>query len=204
MGNNTFNLDRLTEIVTKKYSQSLSGIDLDSGDDEDMVNSLSQMSEELENLLNEEVSVKPTIGFINESNNKNPEYIYEGDSGFDLRANLNQTITLKPLERFLVPTGLKFQISEGFEVQVRPRSGLAAKQGLSVLNTPGTVDQGYTGEVKVILVNLSNDTVSVNHGDRIAQAVVCPVLTKKTINLTEVKSVSNTDRGDGGFGSTGK
>jgi dUTP pyrophosphatase len=204
MGNNTFNLDRLTEIVTKKYSQSLSGIDLDSGDDEDMVNSLSQMSEELENLLNEEVSVKPTIGFINESNNKNPEYIYEGDSGFDLRANLNQTITLKPLERFLVPTGLKFQIPEGFEVQVRPRSGLAAKQGLSVLNTPGTVDQGYTGEVKVILVNLSNDTVSVNHGDRIAQAVVCPVLTKKTINLTEVKSVSNTDRGDGGFGSTGK
>lgn len=204
MDNNTFNLDRLTEIVTKKYSQSLSGIDLDSGDDEDMVNSLSQMSEELENLLNEEVSVKPTIGFINESNNKNPEYIYEGDSGFDLRANLNQTITLKPLDRFLVPTGLKFQIPEGFEVQVRPRSGLAAKQGLSVLNTPGTVDQGYTGEVKVILVNLSNDTVSVNHGDRIAQAVVCPVLTKKTINLTEVKSVSNTDRGDGGFGSTGK
>ena len=104
----------------------------------------------------------------------------------------------------MVPTGLSFEIPVGYEIQVRPRSGLAAKQGLSVLNSPGTVDQGYTGEVKVILVNLSNDTVTINHGERIAQAVLCPVITKRTATLKSLTQIHSTDRGDGGFGSTGK
>ena len=144
------------------------------------------------------------LGFKNVSNNQDPEYIYEGDSGFDLRANLTEPVTLKPLERYMVPTGLSFEIPVGYEIQVRPRSGLAAKQGLSVLNSPGTVDQGYTGEVKVILVNLSNDTVTINHGERIAQAVLCPVITKRTATLKSLTHIHSTDRGDGGFGSTGK
>ena len=103
----------------------------------------------------------------------------------------------------MVPTGLHFKIPEGYELQVRPRSGLAAKQGLTVLNTPGTVDQGYRGEVKVILVNISNDTTTIQHGDRIAQAVLCPVLTKRTAKLQIITDLETTDRGSGGFGSTG-
>ena len=141
----------------------------------------------------------------NTSKNQNPEYQKDGDSGFDLRADLDHHIHLEPLERKLIPTGLYFEIPVGFEIQVRPRSGLAIKQGLTVLNTPGTVDRDYRGEVKIILINLSNETVMVEPGDRIAQAVLSPVTTKETVNITMVDEINtNTDRGAGGFGSTGK
>lgn len=199
---NNFNYEKLTKIVTEKYGNSM--VDLNNLSYEDLTSELDVLSDELQSMLLENTVNNIVLGFINKSTNQDPEYIYEGDSGFDLRANLQSPITLGPLERELVPTGLYFQIPEGFEIQVRPRSGLAAKQGLSVLNTPGTVDQGYTGEVKVILVNLSNEKQIINHGDRIAQAVLCPVLTKRTATLTKVADLSQTDRGEGGFGSTGK
>lgn len=199
---NNFNYEKLTKIVTEKYGNSM--VDLNNLSYEDLTSELDVLSDELQNMLLQNTVNKIELGFINKSTNQDPEYIYEGDSGFDLRANLQSPITLGPLEREMVPTGLYFQIPEGFEIQVRPRSGLAAKQGLSVLNTPGTVDQGYTGEVKVILVNLSNEKQIINNGDRIAQAVLCPVLTKRTATLTKVADLSQTDRGEGGFGSTGK
>ena len=201
---NNFNWDKITQQVLEKYGDSLKEETFE-GDVENIDNILNGMSDDLYEMMRQEtVGEGIVLGFKNVSNNQDPEYIYEGDSGFDLRANLTEPVTLKPLERYMVPTGLSFEIPVGYEIQVRPRSGLAAKQGLSVLNSPGTVDQGYTGEVKVILVNLSNDTVTINHGERIAQAVLCPVITKRTATLKSLTQIHSTDRGDGGFGSTGK
>lgn len=201
---NNFNWDKITQQVLEKYGDSLKEETFE-GDVENIDNILNGMSDDLYEMMRQEtVGEGIVLGFKNVSNNQDPEYIYEGDSGFDLRANLTEPVTLKPLERYMVPTGLSFEIPVGYEIQVRPRSGLAAKQGLSVLNSPGTVDQGYTGEVKVILVNLSNDTVTINHGERIAQAVLCPVITKRTATLKSLTHIHSTDRGDGGFGSTGK
>ncbi len=129
-----------------------------------------------------------------------PKYQSELAAGLDLRADLEAPLTLKPLERTLVPTGLSLAIPPGFEGQVRPRSGLAAKQGLTVLNAPGTIDADYRGEVKVLLVNLSSEVVTLQRGDRIAQLVVAAV-TRAT--LMEVSELSETARGSAGFGSTG-
>ncbi|MBM4781224.1 MAG: dUTP diphosphatase [Archangiaceae bacterium] len=129
-----------------------------------------------------------------------PKYQSELAAGLDLRADLDAPLSLEPLERTLVPTGLSLAIPPGFEGQVRPRSGLAAKQGLTVLNAPGTIDADYRGEVKVLLVNLSSEPVTVQRGDRIAQLVVAAV-TRAT--LVEVSELSETARGSAGFGSTG-
>lgn len=151
------------------------------------------------------------IVFVNKSDNPNPEYQHVGDSGFDLRAFITvdeggeeRKITLQPLERRLVHTGLYFELARGTELQVRPRSGNAIKRGLTVINTPGTVDSQYRGEVCVLLINLSLQDQEVENGDRIAQAVICPVYTKEDCTLTEVEEIStNTERGTGGFNSTG-
>lgn len=151
-------------------------------------------------------SYKIQLKFENKSNNQDPEYQKIGDSGFDIRANieLDKPITLGPLERALIPTGLFFELPEGFELQVRPRSGLAAKNGVTVLNSPGTVDEKFRGEVKIILVNLSNEPFTVNHGDRIAQGVLANVSGQRIVNLMKVDIINkDTDRGSGGFGSTG-
>ena len=152
-----------------------------------------------------DTSYKIGLGFVNESDNANPEYATNGSSGFDLRANLpNGSIEIPSGEVRLIPTGLYFDIPEGFEIQVRPRSGLAAKNSVTVLNTPGTVDSDYTGEVKVILINHGKETFTVNHGDRISQAVFATVLGKSIVNLKEISEIiNNTERGSGGFGSTG-
>ena len=144
---------------------------------------------------------KIKIKFINKSNNKNPDYAKEGDSGFDLRANENGS--LKPLERKLVSTGLYFELPEGYELQIRPRSGLAYKNGITVLNTPGTVDTGYRGEIKVLLINLSNEEFTWEKGERIAQGVVTTRLNDEYGELIEVKKINESERGEGGFGSTG-
>jgi dUTP pyrophosphatase len=142
--------------------------------------------------------------FKNESNNPDPEYATAGSSGFDLRANLDSPITIPPHGVRIVPTGLYFEIPENFEIQVRPRSGLAAKNSVTVLNTPGTVDADYRGEVKVILINHSEVGFFVNHGDRIAQAVIASVIGKNFVKLEKVNNIDeNTERGSGGFGSTG-
>lgn len=147
---------------------------------------------------------KINFNFKNESNNPDPEYATAGSSGFDLRANLTEPVTIKPHSIKIIPTGLYFEIPENFEIQVRPRSGLAAKNGVTVLNTPGTVDADYRGEVKVILINHSDVEFFVNHGDRIAQAVIASVIGKNVIKLNKVNKISeNTERGSGGFGSTG-
>jgi dUTP pyrophosphatase len=142
-----------------------------------------------------------TIPVINRSAFPLPAYATMGSSGLDVRANIEQPITLQSLERTLVPTGLFVEIPLGYEIQVRPRSGLAVKQGLTCLNTPGTIDADYRGEIKVILINLSQESQIIQPGDRIAQLVL------QAIELIEWKSVdqlNETDRGSGGFGHTGK
>lgn len=147
---------------------------------------------------------KLNINFVNKSNNPNPEYATEGASGFDLRAFIDETIVLHPNEYKIIPTGLYFKLNAGFEMQVRSRSGLAAKHGVAVLNSPGTIDYDYTGEIKVILINHGQLPFTINNGDRIAQAVIATVLNKHTFNFVQVNDIEHTtERGSGGFGSTG-
>ena len=154
--------------------------------------------------LNGMSDMKLSLSFKNESTNPDPEYATAGSSGLDLRANLKEEVTLQPNEIAMIPTGLFFEIPDNFEIQVRPRSGLAAKYGVTVLNTPGTVDADYRGEIKVILINHKNETFVINHGDRIAQGVMAAVTAKNYVNLIKVNNISdNTERGAGGFGSTG-
>ena len=147
---------------------------------------------------------KTTTKFINNSNNEDPTYAKEGDSGFDLRAFIDEPVTLKPLERKLIPTGLKFELSPNTELQVRPRSGMALKHGISVLNTPGTVDEGYRGDVGIIAVNLSNEDYTIQPGERIAQAVIMNVVGHRLSNLEKVENLTEPERGDTGYGSSGK
>jgi len=129
-----------------------------------------------------------------------PKYETQGASGVDISANINEDLTLATNESILVPTGIAVSIPQGFEIQIRPRSGLAAKKGISVLNTPGTIDADYRGEIKVILINHGNEPFIVRNGDRIAQMVVCPIVQAK---FEQVDELSDTERGSGGFGSTG-
>jgi dUTP pyrophosphatase len=141
------------------------------------------------------------VNIINKSSNELPAYATEGSAGMDLRANLDQPITLQSLERTLIPTGLFIELPDGYEAQIRPRSGLAIKQGITCLNTPGTIDSDYRGELKVILINLSHEPQVLSHGDRIAQMVISSVDKAKLILVQEINS---TQRGEGGFGHTGK
>ena len=137
---------------------------------------------------------------INQSNNPLPFYSTEHSAGMDLRAFLLEPIVLQPLERALIPTGLFIEVPGGYEAQVRPRSGLAIKNGITVLNTPGTIDADYRGEVKVILINLSNESFKIENGDRIAQMVISKY---EKITWNQVENLSETERGSGGFGSSG-
>jgi dUTP pyrophosphatase len=140
------------------------------------------------------------IKVINKSAHPLPHYETIASAGMDLRANITESITLKPLERAIVPTGIFMELPMGTEAQVRPRSGLAAKKGVTVLNAPGTIDADYRGEVGVILVNLSNQEFVIENGERIAQIVIAQHSQAQWIEVTEL---SSTDRGEGGFGSTG-
>lgn len=140
------------------------------------------------------------IEIINKSNHPTPEYATGLSAGMDLRADLDESVELKPLERTLVKTGLYIALPEGFEAQVRPRSGLAFKKGITVLNSPGTIDADYRGEIGVILVNLSNESFLIENGERIAQLVIAK---HETVEWIEVIELSETERGSGGFGSTG-
>lgn len=140
------------------------------------------------------------IKIINNSENKIPEYATPGSSGLDLRANLSAPVVLKSLERSLIPTGLFLEIPVGYEAQVRPRSGLALNHGLTCLNAPGTVDSDYRGEIKIILINLSQEEHTIHHGDRIAQMVICKI--EKAL-LIPSEQLESTLRGEGGFGHTG-
>lgn len=144
---------------------------------------------------------KIQVKIINRSPNPLPAYETEGSAGMDIRANLTHPIVLQPLERSLVPTGLFIELPLGYEAQVRPRSGLAIKHGITCLNSPGTIDSDYRGEIKVILVNLSNEVQTLHHGDRIAQVIVSRVEHAQWLAVTEL---AETKRGAGGFGHTGK
>ena len=141
------------------------------------------------------------VQIVNKSAFETPAYATEKSAGMDLKANITEPITLGPHERALIPTGLFMALPDGTEAQVRPRSGLAAKFGISVLNAPGTIDADYRGEVKVILVNLSNDSFVVNPGERVAQLVLAKY---EKIEWDEVEILDETARGEGGFGSTGR
>ena len=142
-----------------------------------------------------------SVKIINQSANELPAYATAGSAGMDIRADLNEPVRLKSLERNLVPTGLFIELPDGYEAQIRPRSGLAIKNGITCLNTPGTIDSDYRGEIKVILINLSTEEQVINHGDRIAQMVFCKV---EQATLVPVAVLKETERAAGGFGHTGK
>ena len=141
------------------------------------------------------------VKIVNQSRYALPEYQTPLSAGMDIRANIEDSVTLAPLERAMIPTGLFVELPEGYEMQIRPRSGLAAKHGITVLNAPGTIDADYRGEIKVILVNLSNTPFEIVPGERIAQAVVAQ---HAHIEWEEVERLGDTERGAGGFGSTGR
>ncbi len=140
------------------------------------------------------------VNIVNTSANPLPEYATAGSAGMDIRANLKESVTLKPMERSLVPTGLFIELPDGYEAQIRPRSGMAIKQGITCLNSPGTVDADYRGELKVILINLSSSAQVINQGDRVAQMVIAK--TEKAA-LVLVEQLNSSQRGEGGFGHTG-
>lgn len=140
------------------------------------------------------------VKIINQSKNDIPKYETPLSAGMDLRANLESSIELKPLERTLIPTGLFIELPEGFEAQIRPRSGLAYKKGITVLNSPGTIDADYRGELKVLLVNLSNEVFTVEHGERVAQMIIAK---HEVVQWKLTNNLEDTERGAGGFGHTG-
>jgi dUTP pyrophosphatase len=144
---------------------------------------------------------KIKVRIINQSSNGLPGYATNGSAGMDVRADLEEPILLKPMERRLVPTGLFIELPEGYEMQVRPRSGLAIKHGITCLNSPGTIDSDYRGEVKIILINLSGEDQTIQHGDRIAQLIVGRA---EQVSWELVKVINSTERNEGGFGHTGK
>lgn len=141
------------------------------------------------------------IRIVNKSTNALPQYATSQSAGIDLRANLSEAVTLKPMERKLIPTGLFIELPEGYEAQIRPRSGLALKHGITVLNTPGTIDADYRGEIGVILINLSNEDFTIENGERICQMVIAR---HEQAEWIQVEELNETERGAGGFGHTGK
>ncbi|HJS55958.1 MAG TPA: dUTP diphosphatase [Chitinophagaceae bacterium] len=141
------------------------------------------------------------IKIVNTSSNPLPHYATSGSSGLDIRASLEEPVMIQPLERKLIPTGLFIEIPNGYEMQIRPRSGLAIKQGITCLNTPGTIDSDYRGEIKIILINLSSSEQVINPGDRIAQMILQKV---ERAEFEQVEFLNETERADGGFGHTGK
>jgi len=141
------------------------------------------------------------VKFVNKSNNPLPEYSTKKSAGMDLRAFIKEKVIIRPFQRVLIPTGLYIEIPPGYEAQIRPRSGLALKYGITVLNTPGTIDSDYRGEIGVILINLSQENFEINNGDRICQMIVAK---HETADIIEVNVLNVTQRGEGGFGHTGK
>ena len=189
-------------IKTIKDLQSKLG-DVDMSNPESMLKSMGIDIEDINNHFEqtEFIDRKVPLEFINNSDNQNPEYAYVSDSGFDLRANEDAWIF--PMSRSIIKTGLIFNIPDGYEIQVRSKSGIALKQGLFVLNSPGTVDSGYLGEIQVIMFNTTTEKVKIEKGQKIAQAVLCPVVGGKWVNLIRVEKIEDKDRNNNGFGSTG-
>lgn len=176
----------------------------DDGNDDDFDEIMNELGVDFSEIQKEFDAYEPTLdlGYVKLNEDaKDPFYNYGSDSGFDLYST--EEITLTPFGRALVPTGLSLDIKDGFEIQVRSKSGLAIKQGLMVLNSPGTVDNGYTGEVQVIVFNTNNHPVTITKGMKVAQAVLCPVVNGKWVNLVQQTKINDKERGENGFGSTG-
>lgn len=191
------------EEIAKQFEKIKSdlGIETDEEYQKELEELLGLSTEEMENEINQSLRSRTIkVELVNEDS-VFPKYAYPSDSGFDLHAA--EEVIIGPFGRALVPTGLKVSFEEGYEIQVRPKSGLAIKQGLTVLNTPGTVDQGYTGEIQVIVFNTNNTTVTIPKGMKVGQGVLCPVVQGKYVIFEQVGKVEDKDRGDNGFGSTG-
>lgn len=200
--------DKLKEIKNQmKMLKDLQGKfnDVDVSNPQAMLESMGIDVDDLQKQFDSEsqsiVDTKVPLRFINDSENENPEYVYQSDSGFDLRSS--EDIWIHPNDRKLISTGMRFDIPEGYEIQVRSKSGLALNQGLMVLNSPGTVDSGYQGEIKVIMFNTTNQKVKIEKGQKMAQAVLCPVVSGKWVDLIRVDNINDKDRNSNGFGSTG-
>lgn len=194
---------QLFEMVQKEFDRLKKNYGIEDAQlkEEDLENILGISVDELEKEYMEN-SNKHTIEIESiHQDSVMPKYAFDSDSGFDLCSV--EEITIPPMGRALIPTGLKFGIPQGTEVQIRPKSGLAINQGLTVLNTPGTVDSGYNGEIKVIVFNSSANSATIKKGMKVAQAVLCPVFTGKYVNLEKVDKIGEKDRGENGFGSTG-
>lgn len=198
------NLEEL-DILQEKLKNLLydSGVDF-SEDSEDIKRIQEMLGMDINELANEmELTYKTKTINIEKTHPDAiiPTYAYQSDSGFDLYAL--ESVVIKPFGREAISTGIKVSFDEGYEIQVRPKSGLALNMGLTVLNTPGTVDQGYTGEIKVIVFNTNNNSVMIEKGMKIAQGVLCPVIQGKYVKINEVNSIGEKDRNNNGFGSTG-
>jgi dUTP pyrophosphatase len=194
---------KIKEEIEKQFGkiQTEFGIQPDDEYQKELEDMLGLSFEEMEKEINDIARLRRINIELTHEDAVFPKYAYPSDSGFDLHATEN--VIIGPFGRALIPTGLKLSFEEGYEIQVRPKSGLAIKQGLTVLNTPGTVDQGYTGEIQVIVFNTNNTTVTIQKGMKVAQAVLCPVVQGKFISLEKVEQIGEKDRGDNGFGSTG-
>ena len=197
----------LNDDVWKQIEETFDQIKKDAGvePEEDYMKQLeSLLGMSIDEMDNDHIKMMKTISLgveLIHEDAKVPTYAYPSDSGFDLRSTVE--INIPPFGRALVPTGIKLSIPEEHEIQIRPKSGLAINQGLTVLNTPGTVDSGYVGEIKVIVFNTNNETVTVSKGMKIAQAVLCPVVCGKYVSIELMDKVEDKDRMDNGFGSTG-
>ena len=194
---------KIREEIAKQFEkiQADAGVKVDEDYQQELEEMLGMSLDELEEEINRISRTKTIKAELTSEDSVFPKYAYPSDSGFDLHAS--EEVIIGPFGRALVPTGLKLSFEEGYEIQVRPKSGLAIKQGLTVLNTPGTVDQGYTGEIQVIVFNTNNTTITIPKGMKIGQGVLCPVVQGKYVNFESVDKVEDKDRGNNGFGSTG-
>jgi dUTP pyrophosphatase len=194
---------KIREEIAKQFEkiQADAGVEVDEDYQKELEEMLGMSIDDMEKEINRMSRTKTINVEVTSEDSVFPKYAYPSDSGFDLHAS--EEVIIGPFGRALVPTGLKLSFDEGYEIQVRPKSGLAIKQGLTVLNTPGTVDQGYTGEIQVIVFNTNNTTVTIPKGMKVGQGVLCPVVQGKYVNFEPVDKVEDKDRGDNGFGSTG-
>ena len=194
---------KLREDIEKQFENIKNelGIEPDENYQRELEDMLGLSFEQMEKDINDMAKTRTIKVVLTHENSVFPSYAYPSDSGFDLYST--EEAIIPPFGRALVATGLKLSFDEGYEIQVRPKSGLAIKQGLTVLNTPGTVDQGYTGEIQVIIFNTNNTTVTIPKKTKIGQAVLCPVVNGNFVNFERVDKVDDKDRSDNGFGSTG-
>ena len=194
---------KIREEIEKQFKkiQSEMGIQPDEEYQKELEDMLGLSFEDMEKEINNIAKLRTIKVELVHEDAVLPKYAYPSDSGFDLHAT--EEVIIGPFGRALIPTGLKVSFEEGYEIQVRPKSGLAIKQGLTVLNTPGTEDQGYTGEIQVIVFNTNNTTVTIPKGMKVGQGVLCPVVQGKYVSIEQVGQVEDKDRGNNGFGSTG-